>query len=175
MAEHDWIDWEQYRDLCERLVARVAKSGWKFDTLLCLARGGTRPGDIFSRVYGKRLGVLSTSSYREAAGTVQGDLHISRFITGVDTLKGRVLLVDDLCDSGKTIARVVEHIKANFPEVTEVRVAVIWTKACSVFNPDYCVIRYPDNPWIHQPFECYDELGEDVLLHRCLEKFGPGL
>lgn len=54
MAEttHAHFDWNTYIELCERLVARVAKSGWQFDSLLCLARGGMRPGDFFSRIYG---------------------------------------------------------------------------------------------------------------------------
>ena len=60
--QHDHIDWNQYRDLCERLVARVGASGWEFDSLLCLARGGMRPGDIFSRVYSKPLAIMTTSS-----------------------------------------------------------------------------------------------------------------
>lgn len=43
--------WEEYIDLNEKLVAMVAKSGWQFDSILCLSRGGMRPGDFFSRVY----------------------------------------------------------------------------------------------------------------------------
>ena len=84
MAEttHAHFDWNTYIELCERLVARVAKSGWQFDSLLCLARGGMRPGDFFSRIYGKPLAIMTTSSYREAAGTVQGDLDIAKYITG---------------------------------------------------------------------------------------------
>ena len=89
---HVYIDWPEYNDLCERLVARVVQSGWKFDSLLCLARGGMRPGDIFSRVYNSMpLAVLTTSSYRAAAGTIQGDLDIATYITGMSDLKGKLL------------------------------------------------------------------------------------
>lgn len=153
-------------------MARVAEDGWEFDSLLCLARGGMRPGDFFSRIYSKPLAIMTTSSYREAAGTVQGDLDIAKYITGVSELKGRVLLVDDLCDSGKTIMKVVEHLKKHYPGVTEVRVAVIWVKACSVFKPDYSVVNYSDSPWIHQPFECYDDLGVEKHLENCRRKYG---
>lgn len=177
MAEttHARYDWNAYIDLCERLVARVGLSGWKFDCVLCLARGGMRPGDFFSRIYGKPLAVLSTSSYREEAGTVQGELDIAKYITGVSELSGKLLLVDDLCDSGKTIQRVVEHLKRNYPNITEVRVAVIWTKACSVFHPDYSVVNFEDSPWIHQPFECYDDLGIEKHLKNCRKKFGDAI
>lgn len=171
-VQHDYVSWEQYVDLCEKLVAKVGQSGWQFDSLLCLARGGMRPGDIFSRVYGKPLAVMTTSSYREAAGTVQGSLDIAKHITGVSSLRGKLLLVDDLCDSGKTIKKVVEHIRATFPDVTEIRVAVLWVKACSVFHPDYYVVEYEGSPWIHQPFEQYDDIGIEAHLANCAKKFG---
>ena len=118
---------------------------------------------------------MTTSSYREAAGTVQGDLDIDKYITGVSDLKGKLLLVDDLCDSGKTIQKVVEHLKKNYPAITEIRVAVIWVKACSVFHPDYHVVEYKDAPWIHQPFEVYDDLGPGKHLEKCREKYGDQL
>lgn len=172
---HDHIDWEQYRQLCERLVARVTASGWEFDCILCLARGGMRPGDFFSRIYSKPLAIMTTSSYREAAGTVQGELDIAKYITGTNELKGKLLLVDDLCDSGKTIMKVKEHLLRNYPEITEIRVAVIWVKACSVFKPDYSVVNYESSPWIHQPFECYDDLGAQKHLELCRAKYGENL
>ncbi len=43
---------------------------------------------------------------------------------------------------------------------------MLWWKACSVFKPDYYVEYLPDNPWIHQPFEVYDNLPPDGLKAR---------
>ena len=162
--------WDEYIDLNEKLVAMVAKSGWQFDSILCLSRGGMRPGDFFSRVYDMPLAVLATSSYREAKGTVQSDLDISDCITGVSELKGRVLLVDDMVDSGKTIREVIEHLKKRYPGITEIRVAVLWYKAHSVLVPDWHVEYLEDNPWIHQPFECYDALGPAKLIELVEEE-----
>ena len=59
--------------------------------------------------------------------------------------------------------KVQEHLKENFPEVTEVSSAVIWFKACSVMKPDYYVDFLEDSPWIHQPFEVYDDMTPDKL------------
>jgi hypoxanthine phosphoribosyltransferase len=67
-----------------------------------------------------------------------------------------VLLVDDLVDSGVTLARVQQHLKDRYPAVTAVRSAVLWYKACSKVKPDYHVQHLPTNPWIHQPFEEWD-------------------
>ena len=156
---HLWVSWEEYHRAIESLAKLVHQSGWQFDQALCLARGGLRVGDVFSRLFKVPLAILSTSSYREDAGTRRGTLDIAHHITSTaGPLAGRILLIDDLVDSGITLREVQQHLKANFPAVTEVRSAVIWYKACSVIKPDYFVAYLPDNPWIHQPFEIYDEM-----------------
>jgi len=161
-----FISWQEYIDLNERLVLKVADSGWEFDSLLCLARGGMRPGDFFSRIMSKPINVLSTSSYRADAGRTQGSLTICHRITGNGILKGKLLLVDDMVDSGVTISKVIERLKADFPDITEIRVAVIWWKEHSVFKPDYYLAYLEGDPWIHQPFEYYDDLGVEKLREK---------
>jgi uncharacterized protein len=154
-----WVSWSDYNNAVVGLARIIHDSGWQFDQVLCLARGGLRPGDIFSRIFDVPLAILSTSSYREEAGMVQGSLDIAKHVTltkGV--LSGKVLLLDDLVDSGVTLEKVQTHLKENFPAVTEVRSAVIWCKACSSVRPDYYLQYLPGNPWIHQPFEEYDSL-----------------
>ena len=154
-----WVSWEDYHRAVEQLALKVHESGWKFDYVLCLARGGLRPGDIFSRIFDVPLAILSTSSYREEAGKVQGNLDISRHVSmSRGTLEGRVLLIDDLVDSGVTLEKVRHNLKENFPGITEVKAAVIWYKACSVAVPDFYIDYLATNPWIHQPFEEYDGL-----------------
>ncbi|MFI4938831.1 MAG: phosphoribosyltransferase [Burkholderiales bacterium] len=159
-----WVSWDDYHRNIEKLVQMVHESGWMFDQVLCLARGGLRPGDIFSRIFDVPLAILSTSSYREAAGTVRGALDIAKHITitkGV--LSGKVLLVDDMADSGVTLEQVQCHLRAHFPAVTEVKSAVIWCKACSLHRPDFYLEYLPTNPWIHQPFEEYDSIRPNQL------------
>jgi hypothetical protein len=157
--KHLWVSWDDYHRAIERLVLMVYESGWKFDQVLCLARGGVRPGDVFSRIFDVPLAILSTSSYREEFGTQRGELDIGKYITMTKgVLGGRVLLVDDLVDSGVTLEKVQHHLKENFAAVTEVKSAVIWCKGCSSIRPDFFLEHLPHNPWIHQPFEDYDGL-----------------
>ncbi|GAA5234390.1 phosphoribosyltransferase [Verticiella sediminum] len=157
--KHLWVSWDEYHRLIERLALQVYDSDWKFDQILSLARGGVRVGDVLSRIFDVPLGILATSSYREAAGTVQGDLDIAQYITITrGTLSGRVLLVDDMVDTGLTFNRVLEHLKHQFPAVTEIRSAVLWWKGHAKAAPDYYMAKLPTNPWIHQPFEDYDSL-----------------
>jgi hypoxanthine phosphoribosyltransferase len=162
-----WVSWDEYHRAIETLAVQVHESGWKFDQVLCLARGGLRPGDVFSRIFDVPLAILSVSSYREEAGTVQGVLDIGKHITLTKgTLAGKVLLIDDLVDSGVTLAKIQAHLKAHFPAVAELKTAVIWYKACSSVRPDFYLECLSTNPWIHQPFEEYDSMRPHQLAVR---------
>jgi uncharacterized protein len=166
-GKHLYVSYDEYHNLTEKLAIKVHQSGWQFDTILCLARGGMRPGDILSRIFNKPLAIMSTSSYRAEAGTVQGKLDIARYITTPQAeIAGKVLLVDDLADSGHTLKAVVDLLQSQYTPITELRTAVIWTKGVSVFQPDYSVEFLPTNPWIHQPFESYDGMSPEALLEK---------
>ena len=165
-GKHLYVSWDEYHMLTERLALKVHASGWAFDQILCLARGGMRPGDVLSRVFDKPLAIMSTSSYRAEAGTIQGRLDIAKYITlPKGELAGRVLLVDDLADSGVTLQAVVERLRG-MPSISELRSAVIWVKGVSTYTPDYFVERLPTSPWIHQPFEEYDNMPPDKLAQK---------
>ncbi|MBI1889039.1 MAG: phosphoribosyltransferase [Burkholderiales bacterium] len=169
--DHLWISWDDYHRAIEELALLVHKSGWHFDQVLCLARGGLRIGDVFSRIFSVPLAILSTSSYRKNAGTVRSPLDIAKHITmPTGTLEGRILLIDDLVDSGVTLRKVQQHVHEHFPGVTGVKTAVIWYKACSAVRPDYYLEYLPNNPWIHQPFEEYDGMGVEGIEKKLLNK-----
>ena len=166
-GKHLYVSYDEYHGLIEKLALKIHQSGWEFDTILCLARGGLRPGDILSRIFDKPLAIMSTSSYRAEAGKVQGHLDIGRFIaTPKGEIAGRVLLVDDLADTGVTLNAVVKRLKENYAPITELRTAVIWPKGVSSFKADYSVEDLPTNPWIHQPFEGYDNLTPAKLMEK---------
>ena len=136
-GRHLYVSESHYETLIERLAARIHRSGWQFDTILCLARGGLRPGDILSRIFDKPLAIMSTSSYRAEGGTLRGNLDIARYIsTPRGEIAGRVLLVDDLADTGHTLRAVLELLRNSYPSISELRSAVLWVKAMSIFTPD---------------------------------------
>jgi hypoxanthine phosphoribosyltransferase len=154
-----YVTWDQYHESIEKLARQVQESNWQFNQLMCIARGGLRVGDVLSRIYDMPLAILSTSSYTEKAGTIRGELMIAEQMTMASGRLGdRVLLVDDLVDSGVTLEAVMRTLPQRYPQITALRTAVLWYKACSVFKPDYFIEYLPDNPWIHQPFEVYDSM-----------------
>jgi len=161
------VSWDEYNALVERLALIIHESGYRFDQIICLARGGLRVGDVLSRIYEHPLAVLSTHSYSADGGTIRGELVIAEHMTMTKPRLGeRVLLVDDMVDSGHTLAAVHAELPKRFPHIVSQKTAVLWWKACSVFKPDFYVDYLPDNPWIHQPFEIYDTLRPEDLRAR---------
>ncbi len=162
-----YVSWDEYNRLIEDLAVQIHDSGWSFDAIVCLARGGLRVGDVLSRLFERPLGVMFASSYREAEGMRQGGLYVSECLSSARPLPpGRWLMADDLADSGTTLLELPPVIRARFPQVSELRTAVIWCKGVSAAMPDYCVQTLPDSPWIHQPFEEYDHLRPADLKAR---------
>jgi len=163
-----YISWSDYHHKIEQLAVKIYQSGWQFNQIVCLARGGLRVGDILSRIYNQPLAILATSSYSGAGKQDRNNLIVSQHLTMTgDKLGSRILLVDDLVDSGITIKETVPWLYSySQSPIEEIRTAVIWYKACSVVVPDYHVDYLVDNPWIHQPFEYY----EHITLSELVEK-----
>jgi hypoxanthine phosphoribosyltransferase len=165
------VSWDEYDVLVERLALAVHRSGFAFNQIICIARGGLRVGDVLSRIFDMPLAILSTHSYAAEGGTVRGELVIAEHMTMTrPTLGDRVLVVDDMVDSGHTLEAVANTLPRRFPVIKEMRTAVLWWKACSVYRPDFHVAYLPDNPWIHQPFEVYDTLSPADLDTRLAAK-----
>ncbi|MEB3829064.1 phosphoribosyltransferase [Phormidium sp. CCY1219] len=155
-----YIGWSEYHQKIERLAAQIYHSGWEFNQIVCIAKGGLRVGDLMARIYDRPLAIVSASSYGGPSGQERGALKIAPTLTATrDRLGTQVLLVDDLVDSGISLREMQKWLWDRYgDEIEEIRTAVIWYKANSIVKPDYYVDYLPDNPWIHQPFEPYERM-----------------
>ena len=162
-----YVSWSDYHRTIERLGKRVYQSGYGFNQIVCIARGGLRVGDALSRIFKTPLAIISTQSYTGEAGTVRGEITVAEHMTMTTPHLGdRLLVVDDLVDSGVTLDVVRRHLVASYPAIREIKTAVLWYKACSSFAPDFYVDFLAENPWIHQPFEPYDTMQAEEILKR---------
>jgi hypoxanthine phosphoribosyltransferase len=158
------VSWSDYHDAIEELGVKILESGWEFNQILCIARGGLRVGDTLSRIFETPLAIMSTQSYSGEAGTVRGEITVAQHLTmTTPNLGDKVLVVDDLVDSGVTLDVVKRHMLRHHPAISELRTAVLWYKSCSTYVPDYYVHYLADSPWIHQPFEKYELMSPEQL------------
>lgn len=171
-----YITWPQYHRLIEALGVQIYEADWAFDQILCLARGGLRIGDILSRLFDRPLAILSASSYYGQDSRTRGSVRFSTTLTLSEPEIGdRILLVDDLVDSGETLLQTKDWLEEHYQiRPHNCRTAVIWYKACSRAIPDYYLDYLSHNPWIHQPFETYENNSLEVLVSR-FQRYGSML
>ena len=164
-----YISWDTYNKAIEDLAVQIYEDGYEFNQIVCIAKGGLRVGDILARIFDVPFAVMSVESYHgEGAKDKQGQIVFGNSLAKTSpNLGNKVLLVDDLADSGVTLEKCVkwlEHYEGFF--IDELRTATVWTKGLSTFTPDYYVEFLPNNPWIHQPFEKYETMDVKELKEQ---------
>ena len=101
------ISWDDYHKKTEELAVKVHEDGWKFNQVVCIAKGGMRVGDVFARLFNVPLAILSVESYKgEGFKNQRGTITFSRDLAKTSpNIGSKVLLVDDLADSGITLKK----------------------------------------------------------------------
>ena len=156
-----YISWDQYNKKIEQLARQIDDDEFDCNQIVCIAKGGLRVGDILARIFDVPLAVMSVESYHGiGVKDEQGQIVFGNSLAKTTpNLGSKVLLVDDLADTGRTLRKCVkwlEHYEGFF--IDDLRTATIWTKGLSTFTPEYYVEFLPNNPWIHQPFEKYETM-----------------
>ena len=158
-----YVNWDTYNKTIEELAVQIYEDGYEFNQIVCIAKGGMRVGDVFARIFNVPLAILSVESYKgDGVKNKRGAVTFSRDLAKTTpNIGSKVLLVDDLADSGVTLHKSkkwLEHFYGFYFD-EPMRTAVLFYKEVSTFQPDYYVDHYKDSPWIHMPFERYEEKG----------------
>ncbi len=173
MSEKLIVSWEQYHQTVEKLAIQIEESNYKPSILVGIMRGAAPMIDVLSRIFKLKCAYLAVESYSgKGIEDEQGDIVFSREMSSIaPNMGGRILLCDDLSDTGITFNKSIDWLKQYGPiknKIEDIKTATLWKKKKSTFNPDYCAVKLPDNPWIVQPFEIYEEIKiEDIIKkHR---------
>ena len=171
MADKLVINFKEYLQTVEKLAIDVNKS-YKPTVLVGIMRGAAPIIDILSRIFKLPTAYIVTQSYSgKGMEDKQGELVFSREISSIASQKDfqRILLVDDLSDTGLTLNKSVEWLLKYEPvkeNIKQIKTACLWKKKSSKFSPDFCPVKLNDDPWIVQPTEHYEELSIEEIIER---------
>ena len=162
-----YVSWDDYHNKTEELAIKVHNDGWEFNQVVCIAKGGMRVGDVFARIFDVPLAILSVESYKgEGIKNKRGAITFSRDLAKTSpNIGSKVLLVDDLSDSGVTLKKSIDWLEHFYGFYLEepIRTAVLFHKSVSTFEPNYYIDYLEDSPWIHMPFEKYEDISIEEL------------
>ena len=171
MADKLIITFDQYTKIVEKLAIEI-HNNYKPTVLVGIMRGAAPILDILSRILKLPIAYIVIQSYSgKGMEDKQGQLMFSREISSLAENKDfdKVLLVDDLSDTGLTLNKSIEWLKDYEPTkdyVKEVKTACLWKKKSSTFEPDFCPVKLDSDPWIVQPTEHYVEISMVEIITR---------
>ena len=171
MSEKLIISFEEYTKIVEKLAIEI-HNNYKPTVLVGIMRGAAPILDILSRILKLPIAYIVIQSYSgKGMEDKQGQLIFAREISSLAENKdfNKVLLVDDLSDTGLTLNKSIEWLKKyetikNY--IKEIKTACLWKKKSSTFNPDFCPIKLESDPWIVQPTEHYEELSMEEIIKK---------
>lgn len=150
---------EEVVEACDRLARAIRASGFRPDLVVAIARGGFVP----ARFLCDFLQIGSLASIRVLhyrAGAQQDEQARITIPLTVDVSGAHVLLVDDVNDSGKTLAAASSHLAGFSPAA--VRTAVMHEKTSTVQAADFRVITVREWRWILYPWAVVEDVGQFI-------------
>jgi uncharacterized protein len=152
MDERENLTWQGFGDASRELAKTIAADGFEPDLILSIARGGLfLAGSLGYALAVKNLHVMNVEFYDGVGTTLDMPVMLPPVPSAVDFSQKKVLIADDVADSGRTVELVYSFIKDH---VDEVRSAVIYEKPRSVIKCDYVWKRtdlWINFPWSTEP------------------------
>jgi hypoxanthine phosphoribosyltransferase len=146
--EFEIPSWHQIYDLLLNLASTVRKTGFEPEIIVGVSRGGWPPARVMSDLLeNPKLANVAAEFYIGVAET-NGKPIITQPVS-VSVKGKKVLVVDDVADTGESLRLVRSHLEEQ--GATEVKTATIYYKPWSVIIPDY--YEKETRSWIIFPWE----------------------
>lgn len=149
------VTWNEFYDLARTLSREIKASGWRPDLVVAIGRGGYVPARVVCDfLVHDQLTSIKVEHWGIAAQ--KRDHAVVRFPLATDVSGERVLIVDDVTDTGETLTVAVGYIESLGP--MEVRTAVLQHKTRSAFKPDFYAEEMVEWRWIIYPWAVHEDL-----------------
>lgn len=152
VSEREELTWSLFGQAGRELAQQVADDGFRPDLILAIARGGLFiAGALGYALNVKNLHVMNVEFYTGVDERLEMPVVLPPVPQPVDLSGARVLVADDVADTGATLKLVKDFC---LDHVAEVRCAVIYEKPATSVHCEY-VWRHTDK-WINFPWSVED-------------------
>jgi hypoxanthine phosphoribosyltransferase len=142
------LSWDRFGNAARDLAKLVVDSGFVPEIVIAVARGGLVPAGALAYAMGtKASGTLNVEFYTDIEQTLPDPIVLAPLLDTAAIKDRRLLVVDDVADSGRTLALVMNLVALHTPHA---RSAVLYTKPRTIVQPDYSWRR--TNLWITFPW-----------------------
>jgi hypoxanthine phosphoribosyltransferase len=158
--EFEIPSWDRIYRLLLNLAETVRKSGFEPDVIVGVSRGGWIPARIMSDLLETPKLANVTAEFYVGVAETKREPSITQPVS-VSVKGKKVLVVDDVADTGESLKLVNVHLKNQ--DASEVKIAAIYYKPWSVIVPHY--YEKETRNWIVFPWE------RKETVRKTVEKF----
>lgn len=153
------ITWSEVQRLCLRLANLIRESDYHPDIVVAIGRGGFVPARLLCD-YLDIMALTSIKIEHYLAGSSKQEQAVIRYPLCTPIKDLRVLLVDDVNDSGDTLDIAIQHLNSFQPR--EVRTAVMHHKTSTHFNVDYQAKTIIKWRWLIYPWAMVEDISDFI-------------
>jgi uncharacterized protein len=159
-GEREVMAWDDLGEGTRELAERIDADGYVPDVILAIARGGLLVAGALSYALGvKNTYTMNVEFYTGVDERLPAPMILPPVPELVDLSEAKLLIADDVADTGRTLALVRDFCVG---KVAEVRIAVLYEKPTSVVASDYVWRR--TSSWITFPWSALPPVTEGAEL-----------
>lgn len=151
------LTWSDVQQLSYKLCDQIIKEKFKPDVIVGIMRGGWVPARIILDMLDVELLAALEIKFYKGLGEVRERPVLTQPLV-VNIRDKKVLIVDDVIDTGKSISIAVETLKLYGP--SQVKIAALVVKPWSILNPDYYALK--SDAWVIFPWEIRETVKEII-------------
>lgn len=157
--------WNQIYEMLLDIACKIQESGFQPDVIVGISRGGWPPARVLSDLLDNpNLANVKAEFYLGVAETKEKPILTQP--VSMDVADKKVLVVDEVSDTGKSLRLVKEHIINQ--GAGDAKIATVYYKPWSIVLPDY--YGKETSRWIVFPWEIRETVKK--LVRRCAERGG---
>jgi len=144
-----FLSWWDIDQACLNIYSQMKKDNYAPDAIIGLLRGGVIPARIFADLHGIVLDffALDVKLY-ESIGVRKKEPIIRYAFKHKDVEDKKILVLDDIWDSGKTMNAVLEHFEGK-----DITTATLFWKENAEKKPNYYAEVAKEPEWVVFPWE----------------------
>ena len=161
---YELYTWEEFGQHVFAISKSIIDTGDQFDRIIALAKGGTAIVRPIADLCGiKELSSIQIEFYTGVEKTAK--MPVITQSLPVKIKDEKVLIIDDVADSGETMILAIHYIKQH--GASDIKTATLVSKPWTKFEPDFTY--YKSEAWIIFPWEIREHI---VLLSAMWKEKG---
>jgi len=155
------VTWDEIVEWSRGLATKIRESGWRPDVVVAVSRGGFVPARLLCDFL-DITDLLSIQSQHWVEAAKAAEKAILRYPYTVDMSGKRVLIVDDIVDTGDTLALAREFVIREWKPLEARTAALQWISSVAKFKPDYYYIEVKEWTWFQYPWTRLEDLSQFI-------------